>query len=498
MDYQLSRFRIDFLNDLVLSGQLGLPDFQRDFIWGPSKITDLLQSIAREWPIGSLLILNGPIEFASKSFEAGPDTDGKKIKYYLLDGQQRITSIYHAINDLSENIFYIDLRALLDNSLDEDFIFYSKRNRFNKQYENKKKMADNLLIKICDIYETENFIEWLSHIADINMRKEITKVRRNYLYGLNSGVYNIPATTLPNDVDFSALVKIFEGMNTSSVRLTTSDLLVAANLPQGVNLKELWRNLIIENPTLEILDIELIDILKVCALIERIYKKTSSIGLKQSDLIKLSPSVYSSNWQEACNLINSASEYALKNLGLMNKSFLPSTSNLIALAIALKEISNPEKILHLWCEWIFNETFSQSSHTRLLTVLSDKNRNEWDNLSLSKLPENYFTEIDVILNKTCGSNAYLLRGISSIRAALAIVESDADREFLINNRDKVEIFNKNSLLQPKKDELIADTRVGVRKMESGKLQKPLLYLKEINSGNLRESLEKIEKSGVKK
>ncbi len=498
MDYQLSRFRIDFLNDLVLSGQLALPDFQRDFVWGPAKITDLLQSIAREWPVGSLLILDGPIEFASKPIELGPETSSDKIKYYLLDGQQRITSIYHAINDLSENVYYIDLKKLMENSLDEDFIFYQKRNKFEKTYKTQEEMAKESIIKICDIYETESFIEWLGNVPDNAVRKEITKLRRNYLYGLNSGVFNIPATVLPMDVDFSALAKIFEGMNTNSVRLTTSDLLVAANLPKGVNLRQMWKDLIISNPILILLDIELLDVLKICALLERRVDKKSAGGLKQSDLIKISPSVYKEHWEEACRLLNNATDYALNNLGLLNKSFLPSASNLIALSMLLDEVDSREVILCLWCQWIFEETFSQSSHTRLLTEFSDKKKSEWKTISIRDFSDKFSNEIDLILNKNCGSNAYLLRGISSIRAALAMIFSYEDRTAMIDSREKVEIFSVNTGLSPKKDELIIDTRVGIRSVNNGALSKSTLPIQEINSENLKISLEKITDQRIEK
>lgn len=498
MEYQLSRFRLDFINDLVLSGQLALPDFQRDFVWGPSKITDLLQSIAREWPVGSLLILDGPIEFASKPIELGPEVNADKIRYYLLDGQQRITSIYHAINDLSENVYFIDFKKLIENSLDEDFIFYQKRNKFEKSFKNNEEMAKQHIIKICDIYETENFIEWLNYIPDNDLRKEITKIRRSYLYGLNSGVFNIPATVLPKDVDFSALAKIFEGMNTNSVRLTTSDLLVAANLPKGVNLRQMWRDLIVNNPNLILLDIELLDVLKICALLERMVDKKSASGLKQSDLIKISPLIYKKNWNKACNLLNDATFYALDHLGLLNKFFLPSASNLIALSLALHEIDSDEIILCLWCQWIFEETFAQSSHTRLLTELSEKRRIEWEKLTIDTFAEKFSDEISSILNKNCGSNAYLTRGVSSIRAALAMTYSEEENILFIDNRDKVEIFNINSGLSPKKEELILDTRVGVKSLKNGKISTNTSLIQEINSSNLKKSLEKIKNKRIEK
>jgi hypothetical protein len=47
-------------------GLLGLPEFQRNFIWKPKDIADLLRTVARDWPAGSFLLLEGPQEFAAK------------------------------------------------------------------------------------------------------------------------------------------------------------------------------------------------------------------------------------------------------------------------------------------------------------------------------------------------------------------------------------------------------------------------------------------------
>ena len=164
----------------------------------------------------------------------------------------------------------------------------------------------------------------------------------------------------------------------------------------------------------------------------------------------------------------------------------------------LDEVDSREVILCLWCQWIFEETFSQSSHTRLLTEFSDKKKSEWKTISIRDFSDKLSNEIDLILNKNCGSNAYLLRGISSIRAALAMIFSYEDRTAMIDSREKVEIFSVNTGLSPKKDELIIDTRVGIRSVNNGALSKSTLPIQEINSENLKISLGKIKDQRIEK
>jgi uncharacterized protein with ParB-like and HNH nuclease domain len=48
--------RIEELATRILKGDILLPKFQRDFVWERSKIIDLLDSIAKNYPVGSILL----------------------------------------------------------------------------------------------------------------------------------------------------------------------------------------------------------------------------------------------------------------------------------------------------------------------------------------------------------------------------------------------------------------------------------------------------------
>jgi hypothetical protein len=91
-------FVFDLMQQLV-DGRIRIPQFQRPFVWRPHQMIDLLDSISKQYPIGSLLawetdepILSlenvGPIRFASK--RGGPAA-------YLLDGHQRLSTLAGAL-----------------------------------------------------------------------------------------------------------------------------------------------------------------------------------------------------------------------------------------------------------------------------------------------------------------------------------------------------------------------------------------------------------------
>lgn len=419
MDYQLIRFKIDDLNDFVRAGLLGLPDFQRDFVWGPPRVVDLMQSIAREWPIGSILLLEGAADFECKALEHAPKLNSEKVKYLLLDGQQRVTSIYHAVQDISDYVYYVNMDIIVTEGLDEDFIFYMGRKNFEAMYPSIQSRASKGILKICELYETELFFEWLQNIDGVDKKKELSKVRRNYVYGLNSGVYSIPATVLPNEISFDALSKIFEGLNTNSVKLTTSDLLVAKNLPKKVNLREMWASYEESDPSVGALNLELLDVLKICALNERIAGNPSIRGIKQNDLVKIDALIYQRRWSEACHQLSVAILFAIKNLGVISSKLVPNSYSLVALSFALKQGWPSDRLIEWWISRILGETFAQSGHTRMMNEVKSIIDYPSKTANSSSDFERMQAELNAAMAKPFATNAYLARGILSLRLAFS-------------------------------------------------------------------------------
>ncbi len=79
-------------------GKLQLPDFQRDYVWGDEDVRSLIASIAKGFPVGALLTLEtgSEVEFKPRLLSG---VGGKKVEpdELLLDGQQRITSLYQSM-----------------------------------------------------------------------------------------------------------------------------------------------------------------------------------------------------------------------------------------------------------------------------------------------------------------------------------------------------------------------------------------------------------------
>jgi hypothetical protein len=108
-------YSLSALIDDIEMGEIGLPDIQRPFIWGNSKVRDLFDSMYRGFPVGYLLFwVNG---FSEIHRQIGTDEKQKVPRLLIVDGQQRLTSLYTVIKgvpvvrkDYSQQRIYIAFR----------------------------------------------------------------------------------------------------------------------------------------------------------------------------------------------------------------------------------------------------------------------------------------------------------------------------------------------------------------------------------------------------
>ena len=85
------------------NGEIKLPRFQRYQAWDKRRITSLLETITYNLPLGITLLLEVDEEkFISRYLETAPQT-GVKVNEHLLDGQQRLTSLWRSMHNNYEN-----------------------------------------------------------------------------------------------------------------------------------------------------------------------------------------------------------------------------------------------------------------------------------------------------------------------------------------------------------------------------------------------------------
>jgi len=297
----MPEFKLRDLLNMVNKGEIVLPDFQRDFVWYPEDVRELLVSVVGNYFIGSILWMEATKDsspFARRLVEGvkkvNPDAKIQNLIKIVLDGQQRITSLYYAFYQpeipLKETKnpykYYLDIEKMLNEEYDEAVIGVSTyfKNEIKKLENNPNfiSFADLLdLGKIAAKYsQDERFKEIIQLVNRILDRYEI---------------HVVPIKFENNELD--KIVETFERINRTGLSLSVFDLMVAKLYNHGIKLRELLKNTKNKFEFTKFIKPE--SILKVIALIRNQNPKRSSI-------LNLHPYNFEKDWDAACEVLKLA------------------------------------------------------------------------------------------------------------------------------------------------------------------------------------------------
>src|SRR4051812_39715187 len=91
VNYQLSKILAE-----IEDGEIGLPEIQRPFVWSRTKVRDLFDSMYRGFPVGYLLFWENPSMPSTR--QIGTNEKQNVARRLIVDGQQRLTSLYSVIH----------------------------------------------------------------------------------------------------------------------------------------------------------------------------------------------------------------------------------------------------------------------------------------------------------------------------------------------------------------------------------------------------------------
>lgn len=404
MHFQQVRVPVDLLIQRIRSGQLALPDFQRDFVWAPSQIAELLDTVARQWPMGSLLLMRGNKLFKAREIDGAPKLGDAKPDYYLLDGQQRVTSLYHAVTDTSRYCYYLDFTALGEES--GEMVRWSSRTSFGKNFDSLKSRAQRGIALVSDIWESKSFYEWLSHVRTNDARMQFLRMRDEKLSGFQANVYQVMAIELEEGIGLEALARIFETINRTGVALNAFDLLVAKLYPNDFMLRDQWEEALRTRPALRHFEPNELEIVKLISLlIRREYGPGASKGVRQGDILGLKASLIIEKWSQAIDLYVKALN-RLMEYGVVSKELVPNWSMVLGLA-GCEIWLDDKKTFQWWRDSILRQTFSQSANTKIVS--------EFDSEMIGRpISENDYINADDLLRQNIRSNGLLAKGFCSL------------------------------------------------------------------------------------
>jgi len=259
------------LNNLLMkchSGEMQLPDFQRSWVWDEDRIKSLIASISRGFPIGAIMTLQvgGGVEFKPRMIEGAPESC-ESADALLLDGQQRLTSMYqvafrkevvHTVTPKKlkvDRFFYIDMNKALDANVPReeaivgvpadkiirtDFGRSVQLDLSSREKEIKAEMFPVNLVMDAD--------DWLSAFDEFYFREDLqTRTPKNHLKKSFKKeildvfkAYAIPVIALDKSTSKEAVCVVFEKVNTGGKPLDAFELITAIYAADGHELRKDW------------------------------------------------------------------------------------------------------------------------------------------------------------------------------------------------------------------------------------------------------------------
>jgi len=396
----------DLLNR-IHEGDLQLPDFQRGWVWNDSHICSLIASVSKSYPIGSVMLMETggqEVRFKPRTVEGAPE-NGTEPKSLILDGQQRMTSLYLALrsgkpvqtrNDQGkdiERVYYLNIEKCLDSKADrEEEAVLSlpadrvRRTNFNRDIDldlSSREQEYKLgYFPLASMFSNAT-LEWLNgyqefHKSDPEKVSQFFKFHGEILNRFEK--YRVPVIDLNKNTNKEAICQIFEKVNTGGVDLDVFELMTATFAADGFDLRkdwEKWKEKLRGHKNLK--SVEKTDFLQAITLLTSYESHRDGVGIscKRRDILNLTLEQYRENairiaegFQGAARFLVREKVFAAKNLPYRTQ-LVPLSSICAVLDKKFESDVAKRKISHWYWSGVFGELYGGSTETRFAYDIVD-------------------------------------------------------------------------------------------------------------------------------
>lgn len=299
---------------LLEKGELKVPQFQRDFVWNIEESAKLMDSIIKGYPIGAFTLWKTKERLRSVKNIGGlefPESPNNDYVDYVLDGQQRITSIYACLKGVKignadyRNI-YVDLTAS-----EEDTIVVVKTDSFasEDQYISLQDLLEYDIVRINKKYKTEA----IAKISDY--QKRLTKCK-----------FSIIQLT---DAPLDTATEIFTRINTTGKSLNVFEIMCAKTYYEDQKNSELKFDLFEKRK----LQLEKWNNAEYSTVSHQTVLQAMSICIqgscKRRDILNLDKEKFRKNWEYVDNAFDQAIDYMKSFFGIPVSKLLPYDALLV-------------------------------------------------------------------------------------------------------------------------------------------------------------------------
>ena len=376
-----------------------LPDFQRGWVWDDNRIRALIASITCNFPVGAAMFLeygNENVRFKYRVIEGSPSQNVIPNEL-ILDGQQRLTSIYSALysdkpvktrTDKGKEIdryYYIDIQKSIDPTVDRiDAIISVPASKVvtsnfgrdieldlstpQKEYEHKLFPLNIVLDFMKTAMWQQNYFQYYE--LDAAVVQEFMNFQN--LITMPTIQYKMPVILLGKETPKEAVCQVFENVNTGGVSLTVFELITAVFAMDDFELRKDWDQRKAKYFSGDLLSVTTAtDFLTACTLLAS-YKRGGTVSCKKKDVLNLTLTDYQ---QYADSLAEGfvEAEKILQEERIFVSRDLPYTTQLIPLAVLCTLLADGNKIKvtniknkikqWYWCG-VFGELYGSANETR--------------------------------------------------------------------------------------------------------------------------------------
>jgi hypothetical protein len=417
----------------IHDGQIKIPNFQRNFVWDKLQTAKLIDSIIKGFPIGTFILWKTREEirhYKNIGNDELPTTKKGESSFYILDGQQRITSlyavrkglIYNYINRNGEKVEIdykdISIDLSMDPDADEEVVLINPPD-------------EKPFISIHELL-SGNFTEWMRKYKE----DELLKIEK---YQKRLTGYDFSTIVMP-DYPLDIACEVFTRINTGGTELTLFEIMVAKTYDEKgkFDLHEKY-NLLINSSNsekdLESVGYETIPATTVLQCIAAYLVKQ----VRRKDILKLNKSKFIDSWEIVKDGIFYAVDFLRKSLSVPVSVLLPYNAILVPFSyffIKMKEIrpSNiQKKLLKQYFFWAsLSERFSSGAEGKIALDLKKMDK------ILKEQPPSYrgeeikLTEEEIQENWFSAGNSFC-KAIICIFASFKPLSFDGESEVELGN-----------------------------------------------------------------
>lgn len=302
----------------IQSGIIKIPKFQRDFVWSIEKTAKLLDSILKGYPIGTFILwqtderLNDIKNIGN--LKLPPTPDGTKVQY-VLDGQQRITSLFAAyrgakIQKVGEKKVtdYRNIYVNLDASISEN----------DEQVISAEPIGENH-VSLSDV------LNFMDRMIEIKERFDDEMFKKIHSYSRSFDTYDF-STVLLRKEDIDSAIEVFTRINTGGQTLTLFEIMSAKTYDekQKFDMQEKWNGFVNE---LKDIKYESISSTVILSILSLLLSRTKEC--KRKTIYALSKQAIIDSWDEAISALKDSIDYFRTTYRIPVSHLLPFDSLLV-------------------------------------------------------------------------------------------------------------------------------------------------------------------------